>query len=118
MFEPGKAGRFGVVVMNCKQGDLAIVARSCGVNTGAIVEIIRPLGVEPFWGGVLWNMKASKGSFSWLVRTKGRPLKTTRGLELAEAPMPDKVLRPLRGSNGEDEVLRLVGKPADYLVGA
>ena len=105
-------------MLNCKQGDLAVVVRSkCG-NAGRIVEVLMPLGIEPLFAGLVWDSGASRGAFCWLVRALGQPLQTFSHGTWVELPMPDSVMRPLRDSDGEDESLRLVGKPMDSLVGA
>lgn len=103
--------------LNCKQGDLAVIVNPIeSVNAGVIVEVIRPA----FAGDPMGN---GKGSFQpsvpgpyWIIRSIGRPLlvrmiKTGAVLMTEETPCPDSRLRPLRDSDGEDEVLRLVGRP-------
>jgi hypothetical protein len=97
--------------MNCKPGDLAVVVRSEFGNAGRIVEVLKPLGVEPYWGGFRWDGANSKGAFCWLVRALGAPLHTMAGGQWQECPVPDAVLKPLRDSDGEDEVLLIVGRP-------
>lgn len=88
--------------MNCKQGDLAIVVRSVAGNAGKIVRC------EKF----VPNLK--------LVGRDGR---TGSGPGWAiDPPLPgwsgrltyrafDSALRPIRDSDGEDEILRIAGKP-------
>ena len=90
--------------MNCKQGDLAIVVRSSASNEGAIVLCVRllPAGAEG------WSRLGQR----WQI---DRALAGCNGPVIS---VPDAWLRPLRDSEGEDEMLRLVGKPADSLVGA
>ena len=91
--------------MNCKQGDLAVIIRSAAGNAGMIVEVLRPLGVEPVWRGIRWDAGASRDNFCWLVRSCGRPLATFHGVYYTECPIPDVVLKPIRDQLGEDEML-------------
>lgn len=98
--------------MNCKPGDLAIFVKSSAGNVGAIVEVIRPLGYSPVFDGATW----SDGRFCWLVRSIGAPLKSRLGPVYVESPAPDDYLRPIRDTDGEDEMLRIVGKPVGEAV--
>ena len=103
VFEPGKAGRFGVEMLNCKQGDLAILVRSYAGNEGAIVrclELAEPDFDCPPDCGPRW-MVDREFMTSWGDRTR---------------TLPDANLRPLRDSDGDDEMLRLVGAPERVLV--
>lgn len=77
-------------LMNCKQGDLAVVVRSYNGQHGAIVECVQ-----------LFEHPLFPGEPCWEVRP---PL-------LLGAWCHDDQLRPLRDNDGEDEILRLVGKP-------
>lgn len=99
--------------MNCKPGDLAVMVRSKANNEGRIVEIVSPLGHEPFFDGARWGIGAG---FCWLVRSASGPVRSVRrGLHL-EFPCPDAWLRPIRDNDGEDESLtwapRKEGVPA------
>lgn len=89
-------------MMNCKQGDLAVVVRSGAGNEGRVLTCLRLASraeckAEGFgwWAGAVWVTDAA------LACTYGP---TTR-------LYPDSRLRPLRDGDGEDEVLRLVGRP-------
>lgn len=91
--------------MNCKQGDLAVIVRSASGNEGRILTCLRvaprsKVRSEGFtdgdWTGVVWETDA------FLADTWGE------GTSL----YPDARLRPLRNSEGEDEMLKLVGLPA------
>ena len=92
-------------MLNCKQGDLAILVRSYAGNEGAIVvclELSEPDFDSPSSHGPRWLVdKEFVTSLGYRTRT-----------------LADAHLRPLRDSDREDEMLRLVGKPADSLVGA
>ena len=90
--------------MNCKQGDLAVIARSTAGNEGKVLTCLRlatsaQVFAEGFtcgdWLGIVWETDASLAD-SW-----------GNGTSL----YPDCRLRPLRDSEGEDEMLRLVGRP-------
>lgn len=77
--------------MNCKQGDLAIIvrARNCPESLGAIVRCVR-FCPHPLDGSPGWEIEP--------------PFKTFRCAR-------DSALRPLRDRPGEDEMLRIAGKP-------
>lgn len=90
--------------MNCKQGDLAVVVRSDSGNEGAVVQCLR-LYIGPMQtpAGRITEPRAA-----WLI---DRPLPgRLSGRECWH--VEDRKLRPLRGSDGQDEMLRLVGLPA------
>ena len=80
--------------MNCKQGDLAVIVRSFSGNEGKIVRCVRL--VMDTWG---WGYGAR-----WVTEP---PVIAHFGLVV---PPLDACMRPLRDSDGEDEVLRLVPK--------
>lgn len=83
--------------LNCKQGDLAVVVRSWAGNEGKIVQCVRLLPGGPDWieDGPRWEIDRGVPS------RNGYPLFS----------VADSCLRPLRDSEGEDEALRLVGRP-------
>jgi len=81
--------------LNCKQGDLAIVVRSAAGNEGKIVRCVKlTKGGGALGYGPRWRTEPV------LIGSNGMP-----------RPPLDACLRPLRDSDGEDEVLRLVGRP-------
>lgn len=86
--------------MNCKQGDLAIhVGGYSGIksrNAGKIVRCVRFLGEVPRWQGLRWEIEGG------LIYSVG-------GKRVNHAD--DKYLRPIRDNPGEDEMLRIAGKP-------
>jgi len=82
--------------MNCKQGDLAIVVRSCAGNEGKIVRCLRFIG----------KVKGFAGDNRWETDT---PLITNKGNY--SATVKDAWVRPILDQDGEDEMLRLAGKP-------
>ncbi|GMV45035.1 MAG: hypothetical protein AMXMBFR66_04330 [Pseudomonadota bacterium] len=85
--------------LHCRPGDLAVAVDAVNAeNVGAMVEVLRladatthPLAGEP---GALW----------W-VRAVGRPMayRFPNGavLHLAEGPVPDRCLRPIRGRDDD-----------------
>ena len=94
--------------MNCKQGDLAVIVRSSSGNVGRIVvclniastgELCRTFGSSMYSYAPIWRIDVAvhwRGSVSGCI----------------EVPfITDKAIRPLRDSDGEDEMLRLVGRP-------
>ena len=88
--------------MNCKPGDLAVYVRSSAGNEGRIVEVVRPLGINPVWGGHRWVARDTS-NFFWLVRSQGTPLRDTVGRFFDECPAADSYLRPIRPGDLEDE---------------
>lgn len=90
--------------MNCKQGDLAIhVGGSWGIkspNLGKIVRCVRFIGEIPGWKDLRWEIE-------------GGPIVGPKGEHLRHAA--DKYLRPIRDNPGEDEMLRIVGKPTEVV---
>lgn len=84
--------------MNCKQGDLAVLIRSeFPERIGKITRCIKYINAE---GVDTWQVDPPVGEDrfrrgSIVVGTWGR----------------DSFLRPLRNDPGEDEILRIVGKP-------
>jgi len=95
--------------MNCKQGDLAVIVRSSAGNEGKIVRCLSflpsltcrqldgTLVTSPAW-------VVDRAIFGW----DGYRLPGVR----------DALLRPIRDSDGQDEMLRLVGLPAGTPVDA
>ncbi len=88
--------------MNCKQGDLAIIVW-CSVteNIGKVrtcMESSREL-FEQRDGSVI-------ARFAWRV---DQPLPGWDGSDVWW--VPDEMLRPIRDNDGEDEMLRIAGKP-------
>jgi hypothetical protein len=83
--------------LNCKQGDLAVIVRSEAGNEGAIVQCMRllPPGTEG------WETLGPRWMVDRVLNGNCGPVRS----------VPDARLRPLRDSDGEDEVLRLVGRP-------
>ena len=90
--------------MNCKQGDLAVIVRSKSGNEGRVLRCLRlataaEKRAEDFvagdWTGAVWVTDA-KLNDTWGAGT---------------SLYPDCRLRPLRDSDGEDEMLRIAGRP-------
>ena len=84
--------------MNCKQGDLAVIVRSYAGNEGKVVRCVslceRPFWYTARWPGPTWHIDRELPGETFPVSV-----------------VADCQLRPLRDSDGEDEMLRLVGKP-------
>ena len=91
--------------LNCKEGDLAVIVRSSAGNEGKIVRCIRLRGLMPqrYPGGVELHP-------SWEI---DRPLTGWDGT--VGNNIEDSRLRPLRGDDGEDEMLRIAGRSATAL---
>ena len=88
--------------MNCKQGDLAVIVRSSAGNEGKIVRCLQfiPRLLQLVRNG---RFKETPG---WEIDT---PLRGCLGM--IDCFISDSQLRPLRDSDGEDEMLRLTGRP-------
>ncbi len=86
--------------MNCKPGDLAMIVRSWAGNEGRIVRCVR------FAGVLLWNDLGRQPT--WAID----PAILNADGELVQECM-DCQLRPIRDNDGEDEMLRIAGKPRE-----
>ena len=78
--------------MNCKQGDLAVIVRGSAFQKyiGHVVQCVTLRCTDP----AMWAIDRSLD-----------------GDQIAWIMVPDSCLRPLRDSDGEDEMLRIKGKP-------
>lgn len=118
--------------MNCKQGELAVVKYSSATLTpgltnrfvttvrlavaGETFPVLDPRGAVK---RLRWNPNVVLGP-AWVV-TASTPLPwlVAEGVfkghvfHLKERVIPDSVLRPIRDQPGEDEMLRIAGKPKD-----
>jgi hypothetical protein len=88
--------------MNCKQGDLAIIVKSTAGNEGKIVRCLKFVPAQKFYTPdkkiVQWDAWEVDSAFiSW------------NGTKTSIAP--DRMLKPIRDNDGEDEMLRIAGKP-------
>jgi hypothetical protein len=92
-------------MLNCKQGDLAVVVKSTAGNEGKIVRCVRMHDSETH---DLDGWPTFSSGPRWVI---DRPLHGLAGRPIYTCP--DRFLRPLKDSDGEDEVLRLVGRPLD-----
>jgi hypothetical protein len=91
--------------MNCKPGDLAIFVRSYCGNEGRIVRVLR-LATDVDRKTIPWE----EGRCCWVID------QTVSwgggGLVFARAALAlDDCLRPIRDTDGEDEMLRIAGRP-------
>ncbi len=91
--------------LNCKPGDLAVIVRSVAGNEGKIARCLRlhTSGTEDLDGKHIRN---ANGGPRWVVEGD---IRSIEGFRLFT--VPDAYLRPIRDSDGEDEILRLVGRP-------
>lgn len=81
--------------MNCKPGDLAVLVRSDAGNEGKIVTCVKYVGFVPTWRyNDLWEIDRG------LLDNFGEISKYAS----------DSCLKPLRGGEGEDEMIRIAGK--------
>lgn len=81
--------------MNCKPGDLAVIVRAFTAweHVGKIVRVVRLTRID---GDECWKTDPE------LFTLDGRWIAWT-----------DAHLRPIRDSDGEDEMLRIAGKPQE-----
>lgn len=89
--------------MNCKPGDLTIVVHSCK-QQGRITRCIRLATEED---AARQGMYFPNGRPVWVVEHEFQY--TTRRATL----ILDSFLRPIRDSDGEDQMLTRAGKPSD-----
>lgn len=111
--------------MNCKEGDLAYVVGSCATPglKGRFVIVVRLHAAHDVFVSVgvggprftlehpapCWVCKPADGTtLPWL------DLGTWKTFDFEERPIDDAGLRPIRDSDGEDEMLRIVGKPEPH----
>lgn len=88
--------------MNCKPGDLAVVASGVNAersrNIGRICSVIRFIGYVEGWVGTdRWEIDIE------VIGTKGTLHRHIR----------DAYLKPIRDNDGEDETLQWSGKPQE-----
>ena len=96
--------------MNCKQGDIAIIIRSEAGNLGKIVTCVEFIGNAPNIG--LFNLDNFKNW--WKIDTDLTYRDVFFDVPVGAYPyIPDECLRPLRDTDGEDEMITLVGKPQE-----
>lgn len=92
--------------LNCKPGDLAVMVRCNNpINLGRIVRC------ESFDGAV--NVHGPAGRIypgAWRI-SPALPAWSGWSGPATTTHAPDEFLRPIRGQDGEDQILRLVGKP-------
>jgi hypothetical protein len=95
--------------MNCKLGDLAIVVwapAGASIAAGSLVK-----AVELLHGDICLYIGDTGSTYSasdaWRVEYRGS-LESPYGRPWA---VPDSRLRPIRDQPGEDEILRIAGKP-------
>ena len=89
-------------MLNCKQGDLAVIVRSTCGNLGKIVRC-KKLCMHH------WFIQPDGSLIAGLAWVVDPPVIGWRGDVLPG--VLDAVLRPLRDNDGEDEMLRLAGLP-------
>jgi len=109
--------------MNCKKGDLAYVVGPCptpGLSGRFVVVERRRAGAEIFISveGQLARLDGDEPC--WVCRpASGQTLPWVcigglwdgKVFEFEERPIADSALRPIRDTDDEDEMLRIVGKP-------
>lgn len=91
--------------MNCKQGDIAVVVRSFAGNEGKVVQCLRFVTSR-----ISFPDGRTRALGAWLIEP---PLLDWRGM--LSSYMLDEQLRPLRDNDGEDEMLRIAGRPKEVL---
>lgn len=111
--------------MNVQAGDLAVVIRSEIGNEGRVVRVVRRLLAGE---SHLADGSEVRSDDDWVI--EGRLLASDMKTLLfngvpqfswdspvyefeGHMPFPDACLRPIRDQDGEDEMLRIAGKPSD-----
>ena len=96
--------------MRCKVGDLAVtLGMRDPANNGRLVEILRRYIDGEILPGHSFAYK--NGGDGWVCRSLGMALSTLLDGNQDIRTINDSSLRPIRDNPGEDEILRLVGKP-------
>lgn len=98
--------------LRCKVDDIAFMVKSCAGNEGKICKVLKFLGENPIFDGVLWCIDEGP---CWLVEYPSKT-RTSLGDPFTIMPCPDAFLRPIRPNEEEDESLSwsrpVVGEPA------
>lgn len=91
--------------MNCKPGDLAVVVYCPPMRSaiGAVVECVSLHSKSVVCGDIYENV--------WELRWGDKNCRELTGYR--NWGCPDAWLRPIRDSDGEDEMLRIAGKPQE-----
>ena len=97
----GAGARKGVAV-NCEQGDLAVIVRSLSGNDGVLVTCL---------ASSVRLCAYPDGDRRVLVWRVDRQLMDYMGH--FDNYVPDDQLRPIRDSDGADEMLRIAGRPRE-----
>lgn len=88
--------------MNCKPGDLAIIVRSEFGNSGKIVTCLRLASYAEVPADMQWR------DFPVWIVDRNIPGTCSSGPHIW-----DDYLRPIRPNDGEDEMIRIAGKPRE-----
>ena len=83
--------------MRCKVGDLVVIVRTAPEFQNFIGRICRILGKSQTYPGQ-WEIDIRVGN-------------------VKEVVSPDEYLRPIRDNDGEDEMLRIAGRPQPVVIG-
>jgi hypothetical protein len=91
--------------MNCKPGDLAVMIRATvPENVGAICAVLVSSTYTEVLGEQVWVVEHQRPRASIHYETGERLCEVT-------ANVRDSWLRPIRPDEGEDEMIRIAGKP-------
>lgn len=94
--------------MNCKPGDLAVVVRSAAGSHGKIVTCIRLATKDEIR---YWNHAEDVGPVWFIDQMLNRAFVGGFGIGFPAPLASDYCLKPIRDNDGEDEMLRIAGKP-------
>jgi hypothetical protein len=101
--------------MNCERGDIAIVVKGYN-NLSKVLTCIRLVPMIEVQVALACKglaPKCSEGNY-WEVDV---PIMWSDGVKYDTLNyIPDSFLRPIRDSDGEDEMVKLLGKPNDMIV--
>lgn len=92
--------------MNCKQGDLAVVVSNAQGNNGALLRVVRDSGIRDS-GAFWWECELLSCCTTEAMYGVGGRRSSAGDVVFAA----DSALRPIRDSDGEDEMIRIAGKP-------
>jgi len=96
--------------MNCRQGDIARIVRPYVVDA-AIGRFVTVIAVAPNRPVVIDGHIFEWNGASWIV--EGNVPDQCGEHVYKRLVIADRCLRPIRGAEGEDEMLRIAGKPND-----
>lgn len=107
--------------MNCRPKDLAIVVRNLPYFAPIVGRVVRvEMLIESEWPkpitGPTWAIEKPLQVAALVRMTGQRGVVVSPGEQGFMLGLPDSILRPIRDQPGEDEMLRVAGRPFPVLV--